>query len=194
MSYPATLHLIGKESDKKKAPPEKNPAAVPLGRLGRLKDGKARMKQLSAKRRTEIARTPARPVGKTPNYPRNPARPMNRGAADVPFVPLRCGRSRRQCRRGSGGRDVVEVALMSARSARSGRPDPRPFRGRSLYVDVLAGFCLLGFRGTAARAFMTRLGGFLTRCFCFRFAFGFVMPPSCTVFLGVRFLTVSFLA
>jgi len=60
VSYPATLPLIGKESDKKKAPPEKNPAAVALGRLGGLKDGKARMKQLSAKRRTEIARTPAK--------------------------------------------------------------------------------------------------------------------------------------
>ena len=60
MSYPVTLPLIGKESDKKKAPPEKNRAAVALGRLGGLKDGKARMKQLSAKRRTEIASTPAK--------------------------------------------------------------------------------------------------------------------------------------
>jgi hypothetical protein len=60
VSYPATLPLIGKESDKKKAQLEKKPAAVALGRLGGLKDGKARMKQLSAKRRTEIARTPAK--------------------------------------------------------------------------------------------------------------------------------------
>jgi len=60
VSYPATLPIIGKGSDKKKPPPEKNPAAVALGRLGGLKDGKARMKQLSAKRRTEIARTPAK--------------------------------------------------------------------------------------------------------------------------------------
>ena len=51
------LPLIGNESDKKKATLEKTPAAV--ARLGGLKDGKARMKQLSAKRRTEIARTPA---------------------------------------------------------------------------------------------------------------------------------------
>jgi hypothetical protein len=28
---------------------------------------------------------------------------MNRGASDVPVVPLWCGRSRSRCRRGSGG-------------------------------------------------------------------------------------------
>jgi hypothetical protein len=39
---------------------EESPVGVALGRLGALKDGKARMKQLSAKRRTEIARTPAK--------------------------------------------------------------------------------------------------------------------------------------
>jgi hypothetical protein len=38
---PCHASPIGKESDKKKAPPEKNPAAVALGRLGGLKDGKA---------------------------------------------------------------------------------------------------------------------------------------------------------
>ncbi len=36
-------------------PPEKNPAAVALGRLGGLKGGDARAKSLSAKRRKEIA-------------------------------------------------------------------------------------------------------------------------------------------
>jgi hypothetical protein len=35
---------------------KKNPAAVALGRLGGLKGGPARMKKLSAKRRSEIAR------------------------------------------------------------------------------------------------------------------------------------------
>jgi hypothetical protein len=35
--------------------PEKNPAAVALGRLGGLKGGKARAEKLSAKRRKEIA-------------------------------------------------------------------------------------------------------------------------------------------
>lgn len=39
--------------------PEKNPAAVALGRLGGLKGGKARAKKLSAKRRKEIAQKAA---------------------------------------------------------------------------------------------------------------------------------------
>jgi hypothetical protein len=39
--------------------PEKNPAAVALGRLGGLKGGQARAKKLSAKRRKEIARKAA---------------------------------------------------------------------------------------------------------------------------------------
>lgn len=40
-------------------PPEKNPAAVALGRLGGLKGGPARAKSLSAKRRAEIAKRAA---------------------------------------------------------------------------------------------------------------------------------------
>ena len=40
-------------------PPEKNPAAVALGRLGGLKGGKARAKKLPAKRRSEIAKKAA---------------------------------------------------------------------------------------------------------------------------------------
>jgi hypothetical protein len=36
--------------------PEKNPAAVALGRLGGLKGGKARAKKLSPERRKEIAK------------------------------------------------------------------------------------------------------------------------------------------
>ena len=43
----------------KEAPPEKNPAAVALGRLGGLKGGKARAANLSAKRRKEIAKQAA---------------------------------------------------------------------------------------------------------------------------------------
>lgn len=39
----------------KTAPPEKNPAAVALGRLGGAKGGAARAAALSKKRRTEIA-------------------------------------------------------------------------------------------------------------------------------------------
>jgi hypothetical protein len=40
--------------------PEKNEAAVALGRLGGLKGGKARAEKLSAKRRSEIAAKAAR--------------------------------------------------------------------------------------------------------------------------------------
>jgi predicted KAP-like P-loop ATPase len=40
--------------------PQKNPAAVALGRLGGLKGGKARMKKLSPERRREIASNAAR--------------------------------------------------------------------------------------------------------------------------------------
>jgi hypothetical protein len=41
------------------APPEKNPAAVALGRLGGLKGGKARAKALSKEERAEIAKKAA---------------------------------------------------------------------------------------------------------------------------------------
>jgi len=44
----------------KKKPHKKNPAAVALGRLGGLKGGKARAENLSAKKRSEIARNAAR--------------------------------------------------------------------------------------------------------------------------------------
>jgi hypothetical protein len=40
--------------------PQKNPAAVALGRLGGLKGGKARAKKLSAKKRKAIARKAAK--------------------------------------------------------------------------------------------------------------------------------------
>lgn len=39
--------------------PEKNPAAVTLGRLGGLKGGRARAEKLSAKKRSEIAKKAA---------------------------------------------------------------------------------------------------------------------------------------
>jgi len=39
----------------KDTPPQKNPAAVALGRLGGLKGGKARAEKLSAKKRKQIA-------------------------------------------------------------------------------------------------------------------------------------------
>lgn len=40
-------------------PPEKNPAAVALGRLGGLKGGKARAKRLTKKQRSDIAKKAA---------------------------------------------------------------------------------------------------------------------------------------
>ena len=45
--------------DEAEAPPEKNPAAVALGRLGGLSGGRARAEKLSPDRRSEIARLAA---------------------------------------------------------------------------------------------------------------------------------------
>lgn len=50
----------GESEDRAPDKPEKNPAAVALGRLGGLKGGKARASLLSEKRRAEIARKAAR--------------------------------------------------------------------------------------------------------------------------------------
>jgi hypothetical protein len=47
------------EAKKPDPPPEKNPAAVALERLGGLKSGKARAEKLSKKRRAEIAKKAA---------------------------------------------------------------------------------------------------------------------------------------
>jgi hypothetical protein len=47
-------------SDTTPPKPEKNPAAVALGRLGGIKGGKARATKLSKFRRRQIARTAAR--------------------------------------------------------------------------------------------------------------------------------------
>lgn len=46
---------IGEITGEVQKPPEKNAAAVALGRLGGLKGGKARAAKLSKKRRSEIA-------------------------------------------------------------------------------------------------------------------------------------------
>jgi len=61
--------------------------------------------------------------------------------------------------------------------------------GQYFDLDFLAGFCLLGFRGTASRDTMTSVEGVR-----FRFAVGFFLPSAGTFFFGVRFLTVRFLA
>jgi hypothetical protein len=47
------------EKPTKRPEPEKNPAAVALGRLGGLKGGKARAEKLSPERRKEIAKKAA---------------------------------------------------------------------------------------------------------------------------------------
>ncbi len=48
------------EEEKKAKAPEKNPAAVALGRLGGLKGGKARAESLTAKKRSDIAKNAAK--------------------------------------------------------------------------------------------------------------------------------------
>lgn len=57
---PANSHNGNEKLAKKKDLPEKNPAAVALGRLGGLKGGKARAKSLTAKERQAIAAKAAR--------------------------------------------------------------------------------------------------------------------------------------
>ncbi len=51
--------IVGRATGEAKPEPEKNPAAVALGRLGGLKGGKARAAALSKKERAEIARKAA---------------------------------------------------------------------------------------------------------------------------------------
>lgn len=55
----SVLDAIAPDAEPVAAPPEKNPAAVALGRLGGLKGGKARAAILSKKQRTEIAKKAA---------------------------------------------------------------------------------------------------------------------------------------
>ena len=55
-----TLRAVIGMSGEPPAPPEKNPAAVALGRLGGRKGGKARAASLTPERRAEIARAASR--------------------------------------------------------------------------------------------------------------------------------------
>ena len=48
------------DEDEQEEKPEKNPAAVALGRLGGLKGGKARAERLTPKKRSEIAKKAAK--------------------------------------------------------------------------------------------------------------------------------------
>ena len=54
------LDAVAPDAEPTKAGPEKNPAAVALGRLGGLKGGKARASKLSAAKRKAIAKKAAR--------------------------------------------------------------------------------------------------------------------------------------
>ena len=56
---PARSTSVQRDPAKKKNPPEKNPAAVALGRLGGLKGGKARAKKLTKQQRSKIAKLAA---------------------------------------------------------------------------------------------------------------------------------------
>lgn len=51
--------IVAKATEEPAVKPEKNPAAVALGRLGGLKGGKARAESLSPKKRSEIAKKAA---------------------------------------------------------------------------------------------------------------------------------------
>ncbi len=52
--------LTGAEESPQDPPPEKNPAAVALGRLGGLKGGPARAKKMTKEERSESARKAAK--------------------------------------------------------------------------------------------------------------------------------------
>jgi len=52
--------IVAQATGEAEPKPEKNPAAVALGRLGGLKGGKTRAKKLSAKKRAQIAKKAAR--------------------------------------------------------------------------------------------------------------------------------------
>jgi hypothetical protein len=54
-----TLQEVTQEQPTDNIQPQKNPAAVALGRLGGLKGGPARAKKLSSKKRSEIAQKAA---------------------------------------------------------------------------------------------------------------------------------------
>ena len=55
----SVLDAIVPDADPKPAKPEKNQAAVALGRMGGLKGGKARAEKLSPAKRKEIAKNAA---------------------------------------------------------------------------------------------------------------------------------------
>jgi len=63
----SVLDAIVPDAEPKPAQPEKNPAAVALGRLGGLKGGKARAEKLSPAKRKAIAKKAAAKRWSKPN-------------------------------------------------------------------------------------------------------------------------------
>jgi hypothetical protein len=53
------FNVVQRATEEPQKQPEKNPAAVALGRLGGLKGGKARAQSLTGKERSEIAKKAA---------------------------------------------------------------------------------------------------------------------------------------
>jgi hypothetical protein len=59
IAFRVTQIAIGERPKEEPADPDKNPAAVTLGRLGGLKGGKARAQALTPEKRKEIAKKAA---------------------------------------------------------------------------------------------------------------------------------------
>lgn len=60
LAFEVVQKAIGAMPKEELPDPNKNPAAVTLGRMGGLKGGKARAEKLSPQRRTEIAKKAAK--------------------------------------------------------------------------------------------------------------------------------------
>jgi hypothetical protein len=65
----SAFNIVQQVTKQAKAEPEKNPAAVALGRLGGLKGGKARAAALTSEKKREIAIKAAKSRWKSPKRP-----------------------------------------------------------------------------------------------------------------------------
>jgi hypothetical protein len=88
-----------------------------------------------------------------------------------------------------GGSDSYPAVAVEKADPLRSPPCDLGSSGRSVYLDFLAGFCLLDFRGTTALATNPRASALVLRL-----AFGFLLITEEATFLGVRILAVSFLA
>jgi len=73
----SAFSIVQQVTQQAKAEPEKNPAAVALGRLGGLKGGKARAKKLSPEDRVRIAQGAARKRWAKRKSQATPAKPSS---------------------------------------------------------------------------------------------------------------------